>query len=312
MRLEFTGRRLQGDAGIFTSIPAALRTVLTQPLFQFMLLGGAVFLVDRLAVGREDDPLRIVIDDAKYAEIAGIYEDNQGRPPEAEEMKNLVIKWAQNEVLYREARLMELDKGDEMIRQRLILKLRNVLFNRVVTEAPTEEALRQWFELNRADYDRPVSYDFQQFRVGDASSRDSAESVAASLGAGTPGSEWVDAVRQYRNRPADNLAALFEAEYVAALLASPQGEWIAAQSTAGNWHVARIVAENPGEPAEFEEVRGRIGEDFKATAAQYELAVALEAISDRYDIRLLMSEPPPGWVDDDLAEAQRLAQRNAP
>jgi hypothetical protein len=107
------------------------KSILSQPLVQFLLLGGLLFVADRTATGREDDPRRILIDDARYAEIAGIYQDNQGEPPTEAQMEELVITWAQNEVLYREARLMGLDKGDEMIRQRLVLKLRNVLFNRV-------------------------------------------------------------------------------------------------------------------------------------------------------------------------------------
>lgn len=100
-----------------------------QPLIQFLLLGALIFAIDRAVIGNEEDLRSILIDDAKYAEIAGIFQDNQDRTPNAQEMSALTIKWAQNEVLYREARMMGLDKGDEMIRQRLILKLRNVLFN---------------------------------------------------------------------------------------------------------------------------------------------------------------------------------------
>jgi len=151
-----------------------IRAALSQPLIQFLFLGAVIFAVDRGVNAGKEDPRSILIDDAKYAAIAGIFQDNQGRAPSEQEMAALTIQWAQNEVLYREGRLMGLGEGDEMIRQRLILKLRNVLFNRVVTEAPTEEVLRAWFEDNRAKYDRPETFDIEQFQVGDSNAKEEA------------------------------------------------------------------------------------------------------------------------------------------
>ncbi|MEZ5582768.1 MAG: peptidylprolyl isomerase [Candidatus Competibacteraceae bacterium] len=279
--------------------------LLKQPLIQFLLLGMVIFVMDRVVIGSEDDPRRILIDDAKYAEIAGIYKDNQGRAPSEQEMANLTVKWAQNEVLYREARLMGLDKGDEMIRQRLILKLRNVLFNRVVVESPKEQELLAWFEKNRAAYDRPESYDFEQFKVGGPEAGDLAADLADELAAKPASTEWQNQLRRYQKRPAHNLKLLFGKTHAATLINSADGKWVPVQSP-GGWHLARITARHPGRQADFTEIRSQVIEDWKSQAMQAELGEALRGIANRYDIRVELSTPPEGW-DSQQIEAARLA-----
>jgi hypothetical protein len=283
--------------------------LIKQPLVQFLVLGSLIFAIDFLVVGRTDDPRLILIDDTKFAEIAGIYRDNQGTDPSAQQMSNLLVAWAQNEVLYREARLMGLDKGDEMIRQRLILKLRNVLFNRMSEPAATEAELRQWFEENRARYDRPATYDFEQFKVGGPEASEAAIALSRSLGTADPGSEWENDIRTYEQRPLSNLAFVFGEDDSALLVEDETAQWQAVDSPAG-WHLARITARYPGEPADFEAIRTRVGEDWKEKVSQAELATTLRDIAQRYDIRVQLTDPPAEW-DNDRVEDGQLAMRPA-
>lgn len=283
----------------------AILSALKQPLVQFLFLGAVIFAVDRGVNAGKEDPRRILIDDAKYAEIAGIYQDNQGRAPSEQEMAALTIQWAQNEVLYREARLMGLDKGDEMIRQRLVLKLRNVLFNRVVTEAPTQEVLRAWFEENRDKYDKPETFDLEQFQVGDSDGEEKTIALAASLGDREPGEDWLSRRRRYTKRPLSNLEGLFGREGADRLARSADNEWVPVRSPAG-WHLARITARHTGEPADFDSLRSRVGEEWKAQASQAELGKALRAIAEGYDIGVELTTPPQSW-DEQRIRQVRLA-----
>ncbi len=284
--------------------------LLKQPLVQFLLLGALIFGLEKALVADESDPRKILIDDARYAEIAGIYRDNQGRDPSEKEMADLVVTWAQNEVLYREASLMGLDKGDEMIRQRLILKLRNVLFNRLVAEAPSEQQLRDWFEQHRDRYDRPDTFDFEQFKIGeDASAEQTARTLANELDTHDPGAQWLDQIRRYQRRPASNIALVFGDSDAASLIDATDGRWHAVRSPAG-WHLARVTARHAGKKADFDVIRSRVGEDWKSQAMQAELSVALHDIAQRYDVRIELSAPPENW-DAARIEEERLAMRSA-
>ncbi len=285
--------------------------LVNEPLVQFLVLGVFVFGVDRYVVETSDDPRRIVVDDARYAELVEIFEEGQARPPTEEEIGDLIVKWTQNEVMYREARLMGLDRGDEMIRQRLILKLRDILFNNVITEVPPDDELERWFEQNSAAYDRPALLDFEQFLVADLD-RKAAEALAQSLRTAPAPEAYAQAFRQYRRRPPENLTAVFGDEHGRRLIDAGDERWLAVESDYG-WHLARVTARSAGEAAQFAEVRHQVSIDWLDEARKRELADALGGIVENYDIRYVLTRE---LVEDSLVEdrlrSQSLANAQGP
>ncbi len=278
----------------------------TQPLIQFLLLGTFIFVIDWQLTGNPDNPRSIIIDDQKYAEIAGIFEDNQGRAPTAAEMETLTIKWAQNEVLYREAKRMELDKGDDMIRQRLILKFRNVLFNKVVTEEPSEQKLRDWFAAHRQNYDKPEKVDFEQFRLTDQFDKQQAHELAVQLGNTDAPPLGFSHIRRYRQRPKHNIESAFGSDDAMRLWQSPVNQWVAVTSPSG-WHLSRITSRFPGQAVDYDAVRKHVLEDWKAQTMQSELGETLSNIASNYDIRIKLAKTAIDVDPQDIIE-QRLAQ----
>jgi len=278
-----------------------------EPLFQFMILGLVVFGVDRYVLENMDDPRRIVIDDARYTELVDIFRENQGRRPTEGEARELMVTWAQNEVLYREALNMRLDLGDEMIRQRLILKVRDILFKNVITEAPPPDQLQAWFEENRSAYDRPELVDFEQFLVTDLDS-EAAAALAARLGDAEHPQGYAAAFRRYPRRPLSNLGAAFGDDDGQRLIDGEDDQWMAVESDYG-WHLARITARYAGEPADFTAVRARVAQDWLESARKQELANTLSSIVDQYDISYSLS---PDIVKDSLQEAEMAARSETP
>lgn len=280
-----------------------MQTVLRQPLIQFLLIGTAVVLLDAVFIPRDDDPRRIVIDDATYAEIAGIFRDNRGRAPTEEEMEELTRVWAQNEVLYREALLLELDEGDEMIRSRMVLKLRDALFRRVAVKKPDESGLRDWFERHREQFDKPPTVDFEQFVVGDRDAeREAFEALAANLNGHPAPDQYAARVREYTRRPEMSLAAVFGDEDAAKLLAAADGAWVVVDSQT-KLHLARITERHPGEPVEFEDVRTRVGELYASVEREQQMQNMLREIGKKYDIAIKLADTPASLVVSDIERA---------
>lgn len=276
-------------------------TLANEPLVQFLALGVLVFAVDRYVLETGEDPRRILVDDARYAELVAIFEEGQARPPTEAEIGNLIVKWTQNEVMYREAQLMGLDRGDEMIRQRLILKLRDILFNNIITEVPPDEDLEAWFEENRSAYDRPPLLDFEQFLVAELD-KDAAGELAGSLQAAAPPEAYARTFRQYRQRPPENLTAVFGREHGRRLIDAGDGHWLAVESDYG-WHLARVTARRPGQRAEYADVRHQVSIDWLDEARKRELADALGGIVENYDIRYELTR--------DLVEESLVSQQLA-
>src|SRR5205814_10217039 len=101
-------------------------TWLREPLLHFVVLGGLLFLVDHLLIGRADDPHTIVVGADVDREAIETFKAARGRDPNAEELGALRRVWLDNEVLYREGLALQVDKGDTAIRERVIFKARSV------------------------------------------------------------------------------------------------------------------------------------------------------------------------------------------
>src|SRR5262245_38377617 len=135
---------------------------LREPLLHFVLLGAALFAIDHFIAGRADDPRTIAVDRAVDREARDVFQKARGREPNADELYALRRVWLDNEVLYREGLALGLDKGDSTIRERVIFKMLSAIEAGLQRPAADEQVLREWFEKNRAKYDEPARYTFQE------------------------------------------------------------------------------------------------------------------------------------------------------
>lgn len=270
-----------------------------EPLLHFLLIAVAIFAVDYATGGGRDTRRVVLVDDALRGQLTAMFDEGQGRPPSAQELDQLVYRWVQNEVIYREALALGLDKGDDMIRERLVTKMRTVLLENVVVDKPPADELERWFADNRQFYDLPATFDVAQFAVpGGADAEARARALAAAAGSRPVTGPEADAVRTYQARSEANVADMFGAEFAAALAAAPVGQWQALPSNAG-WHVARVTAATPALPAALADVRGQAEVEWRAVQARRQMAEALTAIRDRYEVRVV-----PPAASTRLAEAR--------
>ncbi|MEJ1960607.1 MAG: hypothetical protein WDO56_03275 [Gammaproteobacteria bacterium] len=148
-----------------------------EPLLHFVVLGALLFAVDQFVLGRTDDPHTIVIGPEVDREAVEIFKGSRGRAPNEQELKALHGVWLDNEVLYREGLAMQVDRGDDAIRERVIFKALSVIDANVKLPAIDDKQLREWFESHRDKYDSPARYNFQEAAL----SGDNSESAGAQL-----------------------------------------------------------------------------------------------------------------------------------
>lgn len=264
-------------------------SLFNQPLIQFLFIGTLLFAVDHYFSVQRDDPKQIFIDADRVAWLVDVFQQGQGRLPEPEEIENLIVKWSQNEVFYREAQALRLDQGDEMMRSRLILKMRNILFNRIVQENPDEKELREWFELNRAKYDVPPRYSFEQFSIGNTQDEQDAIKLAEELGDQAVPDSYASKLRQYPRRPAKNIQTLFGKPTLDAMLTASIGHWIPVRAKKG-WLLARVTEHHPSIPADFDSVKTRVTKEFQEISADLQLVEMSSEIAEKYQLHREFNE----------------------
>lgn len=262
-----------------------VKSLLREPLLHFLVLGALIFIADWAVRSDANNARIIVIDDGVRNNLTTLFREGQGREPTPEELKALVDRWIYEEVMYREALALGLDKGDQMFRSRLELKMRALLIDNVTLDPPTDDELRQWLDSHRDRYAAPRRFDFVQFKIvgDDAEARTKATEIAAHLtGADVP-SEYRDDVRIYRDRSRDNIASVFGEAFTNGLLGAA-GKWVPVQSNTG-WHVARMLDDKPAFEPDFEAIKPQLAADWRKFNQTKRAADAFNEIRGHYEIR---------------------------
>ena len=139
-----------------------MKNLLKEPLFHFVLMGIALFVLYGWVSDRSDSQETIYFDDYDMNNLIASWEMQWKRLPTDEELKSLVQQNIRQEVFYQEALKMNLDHNDEIIKRRLAQKM-NFLSNDLATlKEPTEDELRKYYEDNREKYLLSPIYSFYQ------------------------------------------------------------------------------------------------------------------------------------------------------
>ncbi|KQW43427.1 MULTISPECIES: peptidyl-prolyl cis-trans isomerase [unclassified Roseateles] len=255
-----------------------------EPLLHFLLIGAALFGVDRLVNGDGDTANEIVISAEVDAEAREIFKAKRGHEPDADEINALRRVWLDNEVLYREGLALQLDKGDTAIRERVIFKALSVVDGGTKLPPVTDEVLRNWFEKRRAKYDEPARFDFQEAVLGGESGETAVRAFVDLLNNGTPG-DTKAGLRVFKGRPHSNLLQSYGEGFAKALENASPGQWLPLQSRDG-WHAVRLEASSAARPASFEALRGIVLQDWTDATLAEQRSAAVAALAKKYTVKV--------------------------
>lgn len=126
-----------------------LRKALREPLLHFFLLGAALFVLfgySNGATGPGEN--RIVVTQGRIEHLVATFEGTWRRPPSQDELDDLIDGFIRDEIYYREALALGLDKDDTVVRQRMRQKLAFLTAATGEALEPTEEELREYLEAH--------------------------------------------------------------------------------------------------------------------------------------------------------------------
>jgi hypothetical protein len=179
------------------------------------------------------------------------FDEDKARTPSDEDLQKMIDAWVASEILYREGKALAVDRGDEMIRDRVAFKLQLLIFDQVRVSPPTEDQLRAWFAGNHERFDEPERVGFY---ITPATDQATAQRQLDDIVAQRESDELRNQTRAILGRPVASLSAAFGDNFRDRLLAMSEGQWGILQSKEG-WHVVRLDSRRPGKLAKFEEVR---------------------------------------------------------
>src|SRR5713101_6512661 len=116
-----------------------MKKLMREPLVHFLLLGAAIFVVYSLvSKGISGEPGKIVVTQGQLASMRVGFTLMWQRPPTSDEVEGLIRDRVREDVYYREALALGLDKDDIIVRRRLRQKMEFVTDDVVARAQPTD------------------------------------------------------------------------------------------------------------------------------------------------------------------------------
>ena len=264
-----------------------------EPLVHFALGALAIFAFFELTgLGNEPDNRVIAVDEAATGRLVAGWRSNYGRAPSADELDALVEQEIEEEILYREALRLGLDRDDAVVRRRLANKMRALRLDEARTQ-PADAELDRWIAENRDRYPGDTRVTFEQIYLGNAPTDADARAARQRLEAGVPAAQVGaplsvagTAARQTRAEIARLFGERF-ADAVARIAGSRErGQWVGPVRSGFGGHLVRVTDVVPGPPPRLAEIRQRVENDWRAARDAAAERAFLDRYRARYDIRI--------------------------
>ncbi|MBI5940600.1 MAG: peptidyl-prolyl cis-trans isomerase [Caulobacterales bacterium] len=255
-----------------------LRLAVAQPLVHFVILGGVVFALHAaMSGGREPADTLIRFDEGQVRWLSDSWRAQFGRAPTPPQLRTAIERQASEEMRYREAMALGLDRDDTVVRRRMAQKHDFLLGEGSAPSQPSDRELRAYHAAHQARYQAPTTYSYcQVFYGGDsdgtglARARTALAGLSAAERAGPAtrlaGLDLLPAPRCQDRIPADRLAAAMGPDFAAALPRMPRGTWAGPVQSGYGYHLVRVTAAEPGGPLSFDQARARAETDWRADA----------------------------------------------
>ena len=280
-----SGLNTGADAPAGTRNKSLIRRLIGEPLLQFMVLGAMIFAAHAAVTPAiPKDKLIEVTPEVRQSIVDAFKSTHEGREPGADEYRKLVDVWILNEITFREALAQGLDKGDEMIRDRIVHKMRLLIFNGVEVKEPTHAELEAWYEKRRAQYDVPETISFISVPFTGPNAEADARATLEQIVAGEESEETQNRALIFGERPRKSLEPSFGTPFVETLVALPQGEWRVVPSKDG-WNVVRLDAYAPGHPTDLDDVSAQVALAWKDERRRILGIAATKDLGNAYVIR---------------------------
>jgi peptidyl-prolyl cis-trans isomerase C len=277
------------------------------PALHFLLLGAALFAAYAWFGGNRADR-RIVVSAQSVEALRLDHLRRTGALPDADAERALIERYVDDEVLYREALSLGLDRGDVIIRRRLIQSMEFLLEDTGSVEEPSLAELEAHLRLYRERYESPERFVLAHVfvdpgRRGGGTERDALE-LRRRLLAGTDpellGDPFIHGTR-LGPRSEREIAALLGVDFAARVAALPAGEWSEPLASAFGLHLVRLEERLPARLPALDEVRDRVRRDWRAERRAEGQREGRERLRRAYDVRY---DTAPAEPADTLAVAR--------
>jgi len=276
--------------------------LIREPLLHFLVLGAGLFAlyagVNNGAPERDD---RIVVDEEQVMRLAEQFQRTWMRPPTRPELEGLAKDFVKEEILYREALDLGLDRDDLVIRRRMRQKMEFLNADLVEMQSPADADLQAYLEAHPDRFRTAATTSFEQIYLNPERPGADAEQRAAELlerlNANEATTIEIDTIGDPTLLPGKldaassrEISATFGGQLAEAAGDAPQDIWSGPYASGFGLHLVRVTDRTPARLPVLAEIRAAVERDWSAERRRNANERFYDTLRKRYSVEIRLPQ----------------------
>lgn len=268
-----------------------MKQLLHEPLVHFLAIGSLLFVAYGLKpIPPAQQAKQILVLQTDIERLSAHFARTWMRPPTAAELDGLVEAHVRDEVYYREALALGLDRDDPMVRQRMRQKLGFLLEDLSDAGEPSVVELTHFLTENPERFTEPARISFQQVYLSpdrhvdlDAATTALAEALEAGVAVAGLGDQTMLG-QVFASATPQEIARLFGAAFAERVVALEPGAWHGPVDSGFGRHFVRITDRQAEYLPTLDAVRDRVAAEWRAQRERERKEAAYQRLREGYEV----------------------------
>ncbi len=269
------------------------QTLLKEPLLHFVAIGIGLFVLYSTTGQSDDREGHIALSNSEITRLVASWQRRWNRSPGPQDIRDIVEARVREEVLYREALALEMDRSDPVVRRRLSQKMAFMLEDMAPQSTPDDDTLAAFLASEHRQFMRPARYSLRHiFFSGDQRGQASV----------TDAQSWLQRLRhegelptlqtadrllqepQFDNVSTENIARQFGAGFVEGLSELPVGSWQGPITSAFGAHLVYIDSRQDAYLPPLADIRNEVLQNWQTRERSRLNEEAFQRLRKRYQV----------------------------
>ena len=268
---------------------------LKEPLFHFLLIGAGLFMLygwqsDEDATGLD----QIIFTEAKIDQLINLWERKWQRLPTQRELQGLIEQQIREEVLYREALAIGLDKNDQVVRRRMSQKMEFISNDLASLAEPDDEQLQTYLDEHAEKFSIPrrISYSQIYLNVSQRGEQIYAEAEklleelsesAVDIDISMLGDSFMGGYN-FNDETDYGVSRIFGQAFTQQIFKLPVGKWAGPVESGYGLHLVRVDSRTDSRLRSLDQVRDKVRVEWVAEQQRKTNDMLYSELRKRYEI----------------------------
>ena len=251
-------------------------------LFIFFIIGIFLYLID---IGlNSDEDKNIYISDQEVISLINAWKSQVGREPTDDEISRIINNLVQEEILYREALNLGLEREDKIIKRRLAQKISFLKQESILKDFSQKEII-DFYKANRDKYYVPDSYTFtHKFFASNNNSKERAQNHLNNSNGLYENSDPFFLGKNFADVSSVEINSNFGSSFSSYFKNPPINQWIGPYKSSFGHHNLYITNYTPGFHPTLEEINNQLLVDLNQLKRDSAISDFIKEVGPEYSV----------------------------